>query len=210
PGNIQTNFLSNRESACAIGLPAATEQFLMKFQIFLAAIFILHAYRSRNLRCLDGSFAQNGEFLEHELEPVIGFKKLHHVVEGALAIAAIVIEKLNHGDIALRIAERNLPRGGEDRVVVLADRFAGFFSVCRSLTLLQLIHDVLQQLRMAEEIFLDDPLDFASLLNAKRLRLLGSQPYEAAGNDADAKQMKPMHIPCSLSHSRKKALFGGL
>ena len=52
------------------------------------------------------------------------FNRAVTIVQGALAVAAIVIEELDHGDVALRIAERDLARRREDVSGVFADALA--------------------------------------------------------------------------------------
>ena len=82
----------------------------MEFEVLLAAGLVLHAHRRCDLRGLHRTLAQHGEFLEHEFQLRIALDHFHHVEHGALAVAAVVVEELDHRDIALRVADRHLPR----------------------------------------------------------------------------------------------------
>ena len=86
-----------------------------------------------------------------------------HVVERALAVAAIVVEELHEGDVALRIAERDLARRIEQRLGVVLDRRARLFGFGDGLLLLELRHHLLQHFGMLEQVLLDDLLDLAAL-----------------------------------------------
>src|SRR6266536_28573 len=92
-----------RELARQVRLAASAEQLLMEFEIFLAAL-VLHTHRRSHLRRLDRAFAQHRKFLEHEFELAVALEEIEHVVHGALAVAAIVVEEFDHRDVALRIA----------------------------------------------------------------------------------------------------------
>ena len=93
--------------------PRPLEQLLVEFKIFLAAL-VLHAHGDRDLRGFHRAGPQYREFLEHDLELGIVLQQREHVVHGALAVAAVVIEELHEGDVAVRIAEHDLTRRGEE------------------------------------------------------------------------------------------------
>ena len=94
--------------------PRPLSSFWWKSRYFFAGL-VLHADRDRDLRRLDRARPEHREFLEHDLELGIALHQLEHVVHGALAVAAVVVEELDEGDVALRIAERHLPRRIEYR-----------------------------------------------------------------------------------------------
>src|SRR5262249_26286120 len=98
-----------RERARLVGLAAAAEKLLVKFHVLLAAR-VLHARGDCDVGGFDRSFAENRKFLEHELEIWIGLQEIEHVSHGAPAETAIVVEELDHGDVALRVAEDDLMR----------------------------------------------------------------------------------------------------
>ena len=79
----------------------------MKFDVLLP-VGILHARGNGDAGGFDRAFAKHREFLEHEFEVVVGLYQIEHVGHGALAESAIVVEELDHRDIALRIAEHDL------------------------------------------------------------------------------------------------------
>ena len=72
------------------------------------------------------------------------FISVEHVVHGALAIAAVVIEELDEGDVALRVAGHDLARRIENRLGVVFDRGLVFRGFIGGLLLLQFGHRVLQ------------------------------------------------------------------
>src|SRR5215467_8332624 len=139
PRDVEADVLGGRERARQVRLATAAEQLLMEFEIFLAAGRVLHAHGRRNLRRLDRTLAQHREFLEHEFEFSVVLQEIEHVAHGAFAVAAIVIEELNHGDVALRIAQRHLARRGEKLGAVLLDAGAMLFRVRDRLPLLELV-----------------------------------------------------------------------
>ena len=132
---------------------------------------VLHARRDRDAGGFDRAFAQNRKFLEHEFQIGIGLQQLEHVGQRALAVAAIVIEELDHRDVAVRIAEHDLVRRTEKRRVVLDDGGAMLLGFGRLLALFQLGHHVLHHFGVREQIVLDDAFDFVPLVGGKRLRL---------------------------------------
>ncbi len=145
-------------SACA----AAAEQLLVEFEIFLAAL-VLHAHGDRDLGRFHRARSEHGEFLEHDLELGIVLHQREHVGHGALAVAAIVIEELDEGDVAVRIAEHDLVRRGEQRLRMLLDRGLVLLGFRGGLALLELGHRLLQHLRMRDQIVVHDAFDLALL-----------------------------------------------
>src|SRR5215467_14283419 len=209
---VEADVLGGRECACKVRLAAAAEQLLMEFEIFLAAGRVLHAHGRRNLRRLGRTLAQHRELLEHEFELAVVLHEIEHVAHRPFAVAAIVIEELDHGDVALGIAQRHLAWRGEKRGAVLLDAGAMLFRLGHLLALVELVHHVLQQLGMAQQIVLDDALDLAALRVAEGLRLRGSgrqgqQDRKQRGNTWA--QIKSHHRS-SFCHRERKALGGGL
>src|SRR5262245_40636281 len=170
--DVEADLLRRRERARLVGLATAAEQLLVKLEIFLAGL-VLHAHGRRYLRRLHRAVPQHWKLLEYELELAVVLDELEHVAHGALAVAAIVIEELDHGDVALGIAQRHLPRRGEDGGAVVGDGGTMLFRLRLRLPLLELVHDLLQELRMAHQVVLDDALDLAALLAGEGLRARG-------------------------------------
>ena len=77
------------------------------------------------------------------------FISVDHVVHGALAVAAVVVEELDEGDVALRIADDDLARRIEHRLGVVLDRRLVLLGLVGGLLLLQLGDRFLQHLRIA-------------------------------------------------------------
>ena len=158
-----------------VGLTAAAEQLLVELEVFLAGR-VLHAHGHRDAGGLDRAFAEHRKFLEDEFEIGVGLEQLDHVGQRALAVAAIVVEELDHGDLALRVAEHDLVGRGKQRRFVVAHRGAMLLGLGVLLALLQLRHDVLDHLGVRHQVVLDDALDLLVLVGGERLglRALGS------------------------------------
>jgi hypothetical protein len=146
----------------------------MEFEIFLAAVLVLHARGSGDVRRLHRAFSQHRKLLEHEFELAVGFKQLEHVAHRALAVTAIVIEEFHERDVALRIAERDLAGRAEEGRAVLLDGGFVLLGIGHRLILLEFRHHFLQELGMRHQILLDDLLDLAALICRKGLRPDGS------------------------------------
>src|SRR6516162_9041605 len=174
PRDVEADVLGGRERAREVRLAAPAKQLLMEFEIFLAAGRVLHAHSCRNLRRLHRTIAQHRELLEHEFELAVALQEIEHVAHRPFAVAAIVIEELDHGDVALGIAQRYLAWRAQKSGAVLSDAGAMLFGFGHLLALVELVHHVLQQLGMAQQIVLDDALDLAALRIAEGLRLRGS------------------------------------
>jgi hypothetical protein len=106
---------------------------------------------------------EHGEFLEHDLELGVVLQEREHVAHCVLAVAAIVIEEFDEGDVAIVIAERDLPRRHEQRLRILLDGGLALLGDGGVLLLLEFGHRVLENLRVRDEVFADDGLDLAAL-----------------------------------------------
>ena len=107
---------------------------------------------------------QDRQFLEDDADLGIAFDQLDDVVQTALAVAAVVIEELDDGDVAVGIAGRSARRIAIDVRGVLGD---GDLQLLR-LLLLHLgfergLH-LEEDLRIGDEIVLDDLLELLLLL----------------------------------------------
>ena len=100
----------------------------------------------------------------------IGFHQLHHVGHGAFAIAAIVVEEFDHGDIAVPGADGDAARRFEDRVLILGYSRGMLLGLGGGLALAELGHRLFQHLGMLEQIIPDDGFDIAALDVGKTLR----------------------------------------
>jgi len=134
---------------------------------------VLHARGYRDMSGLDRSLAQDRKLLEYEFKVGIRLQEFEHVGHGVPAITAIVVEELNHRDIALRVSEHDLMWRAENCRAVVIDRESMFFGFSRLLTLVQLSHHVLHHLGMADQVILDDALDLLALIGGERLCLDG-------------------------------------
>ena len=67
-------------------------------------VLALHARRERDLRGLLELVAQDRKLLEDDAHVLVGLDQLRDVAEAALAVAAVVVEELDDGDVAVGIA----------------------------------------------------------------------------------------------------------
>jgi hypothetical protein len=134
----------------------------MEFEVLLARL-ILHVDRNPYLRCLDRARSEHGEFLQDDLEFRVVLEQREHVVHGALAVAAVVVEELNEGDVAVRIAEHDLPRRAKQGVRILLDRGLVLLRLRHCLPLVELVHCFLKHLRVCDQVLADNTLDLATL-----------------------------------------------
>jgi len=125
------------------------------------------------MRTATATWAQDREFLQHDLELRIALHQVEHVGHSAFAIAAIVIEELDEGDVAVLVAEHNAARRIENRRGVFGNARFMLLSFVSGLSFAQLRHGLFQHLGVRDEIALDDGLDIALLGIGKTLRRCG-------------------------------------
>src|SRR6185436_4602536 len=80
------------------------------------------------------------------------------------AVAAIVVEELDEGDVAVLVAEGDAARRIEDRFGIVGD---GGFVLCgfgRALPLAEFGHRLFEHFGMRDQVLTDDRLDIAALL----------------------------------------------
>src|SRR6476661_1049258 len=111
--HVEADVLGNRERTGLVRLTAPAQQLLVEFKVFLAAL-VLHVHGDRHLRRFHRAGSQDRKFLQHDLELGIVFHQREHVIHCALAVAAVVVKEFHERDIAVRIAEYNLTRRGEE------------------------------------------------------------------------------------------------
>ena len=113
--------------------------------------------------------------------------QLEHVGHRAFAVAAIVVEEFDEGDVAVLVAEHDAARRVENRLCVRGDARFMFLGLGGGLALAQFGHGLFQHLGMREQIILDDGLDIAALGVGKTLcRAAGGMPQSASANSAGA------------------------
>ena len=96
----------------------------------------------------------------------------------AFAVAAIVVEELDEGDVAVLVAERDVARRVEDRIGILGDAGLVLLGFGGGLALAQFGHRLFEHLGMGDQIVPDDALDVAALDVGEALR--GSRQRRAA------------------------------
>ena len=167
---VDADFLGNRKGARFVSLTTAVVHLLMEVEVLLTGGPVLHMQCDCDLGGLGRSFTQHGELLEHDAQVGIVLNEVHHVGHRPIAIAAIVIEELHHGDIATRVAEDHMTFGIEDGLSMLGDGRPHLFCGGVGLLLVHLADDFLQKFGVAHEIFTNNFLDFAALFGRERLR----------------------------------------
>ena len=64
----------------------------------------------RDLRGFERTLAQHGEFFQYDFQLGVGFQQIEHIGHGAFAVAAIIVEEFDEGDIAVLVAEHDAAR----------------------------------------------------------------------------------------------------
>ena len=102
---------------------------------------------------------EDGKLLPDDAQLPVGFQQVPHGLQRLFAIAALVVEELDEGDIALRVARDRRHRVGPQRLVVVAER-ARTRSCFRDSPLgPQNLDGFFDDLGMFEQVFLDDLAD---------------------------------------------------
>ena len=166
--HVEADVLGDSQRARLVRLTAPAEQLLMEFEVLLARL-VLHVDRNRDLRRLDRARSEHGEFLQDDLEFRVVLEQREHVVHGALAVAAVVVEELHEGDVAVRIAKHDLPRRAEQGFRILLDRGLVLLRLRRCLPLVELVHRLLKHLRVCDQVLADNTLDLTALTGRELL-----------------------------------------
>ncbi len=170
--HVEAEFARHGQRLFAADRTVGRKQLLMEFEEFLAGNLL--AGGGGDLGGVHGIRAENREILEHDAQFRLRLHQAHEIREGAFAIAAIVIEELDQGDLALGIADDRLEGGIEQFLLVVADGVAAQVRFLDALLLLQLHRNLAQHLWMRDEIGMDDVFD---------LRLLRVVEFRASRND---------------------------
>ena len=160
--DVEPNVLGGGKRTGLVDLAAPGHELLVIFEVLLAGL-VLHAHRNADFCRILRAWPKDGKFLEHDLEIGVSLHQRHHVGHGALAVAAIVVEELDEGDIALRIPDRNVARRVEQDFGIVLDRRLVLFGLALGLALLKFGDCVLQHLRIVEQVLADDAFDFGAL-----------------------------------------------
>ena len=118
--------------------------------------------RNTDLRCLHGSFAEHGEVLQHDAQIGIGSDHLLHILEGPRTEAAIVVEELDDGNVAIGVAENDVVPLEQEIMSVSKDLLA-LRLLAFALALLQCCEDIAHHIRVLDKIFMDDRTDRLSV-----------------------------------------------
>ena len=159
----------------------------MIFPEFFA--FQLRPHGTCHLRRLDRAWSKHRKILQHHPQIRIGLHQLGQIVQGAFAIAAIIVEKFDQRDLAIGIADHGLVLRIENlRALVVHGPLAGG-DFLDFLAALKLVHRIAQHFGIGEQIFLDDRLDLGFLWFGK-FRCCGQRPSKTGdcGNNRRGKQ----------------------
>jgi hypothetical protein len=136
---------------------------------------------------------EHRKFLQHDFQLRIGLHQIEHVGHGAFAVAAIIIEELDKGDVAILVAEGDAARRVEDRFAVFGDARLVLFGFSRGLALAQFGHRLFQHLGMGDQIILDDGLDIAALGVGKTLRRCSRRAAKGEREQCGSEQAERRH-----------------
>ena len=92
---------------------ARAEKFLMKFPEFFTLELTEECVG--NLRRLDGTWRENRKIPQDDAEIWVILHEPRKIAQGAFAVTAIIIEKLDQSDLALRIADHRLIGRAKER-----------------------------------------------------------------------------------------------
>ena len=134
--------------------------------------------------------AEDRQLLQHEAHLVVVIDELDHVGQRAAAIAAIVVEELDHAHIAVGVAGDEGERRAEDGVGILADDLLLLRRLLGRLALVELGRHLDQDLGVLGEIVAHDVDDLlvldraspgaASMPGATRARIRRGWPRSRA------------------------------
>ena len=105
---------------------------------------------------LDRIGAENREVLENDPEFRIALDEGLDILERPFAVPAIVVEELDQGDVARGIARNEAVRRVQKRLADFLQRGALGHALALGLPLLELGHDLLENLGILQEVFPDD------------------------------------------------------
>ena len=113
------------------------------------------AHQNADARRIDGFVGEDRKFLEDDLEVGILGDQRGQVRHGSAAVATVVVEELDQGDVAIGIADDDLVRRIEDGIAVLAHGRLGAGLLFHAQRILKRNGEALQQLGIAHEIGFD-------------------------------------------------------
>jgi len=132
------------------------------------------------------SRSEDRELLENEADILVLRQDFFHVRQGPFAVAAIVVEELDDGHIAVRIAKGYVVFGRKQRVLVLLDCGGSLLEAGVVLLLFKGILHVQHDFRIGEEVFLDELAELLLLLVVEgihRCRKRYRQHHERRGGE---------------------------
>ena len=110
-----------------------------------------------------GMLAEDRVFLHDDANVRVLLGELLDLIKSALAPAAVVIEELDDGDVALLVAEDEINIRAEQLGLVLDDQFLVFAGLGFRLLALELAAHLDQDLGVLDQVVANDALDFETL-----------------------------------------------
>jgi hypothetical protein len=147
---------------------------------------------------------RGSEFLENEADVRILVQHGNHVVHGPFAEPAIVVVELNHGHVAVGIAEHDVFGGVEDRLAVFGDRRLCHDPAFGFLLDLQSLAHLFDEFRIGQQVFTNECAEFLLLCVVKLLRPAGQCGRHAnkkSGHQTPA--VSKSHEDCSFCLSTR-------
>ena len=111
--HVGAEILGNGKSFCFADRTARTEKFLVKFPEFFALELTQECVG--NFRGLDGTRRKNRKIAQDDAEIWVVLHETREIAQGAFAVTAIIVEKLNQSDLARWIADHCLIGRAEKR-----------------------------------------------------------------------------------------------
>jgi hypothetical protein len=110
-----------------------------------------------------------------------------------IAVAAVVVEELDEGDVAALVAEGDVTGRVEDDFRILRDAGFVLFGFRGGLALVQFCHRLFEHFRMRDQVVLHDSLDLAALTVGEGL-CRGGGRAERERKQSGREQAKRGHV----------------
>ena len=185
--DVETDAAGNRHHLVFRQLPARAHDRDMEFEV-PALLLGGHRRPGREPR----HRTEDGKLLPDDAQPPVGLHQVPHRLQRPFAVAALVVEELDEGDIALRVAGDRRHRVGPQRLVVLAERGADAVLLPRFPLRLQTPDVFFDDLGVFDQVFPDDLADRLLVETRGGRRLCAASRDECrGGGDRQQRQQYP-------------------
>src|SRR5262249_5850718 len=147
---------------------ARAEKLLVKLPEFVA--LKLTQGSIGNFCRLAGIGRENWKVAQDNAQIRIFFHEPHEIAQSPFAITAIIVEEFDKCDLAARCANHRLARGPKELFFRTGNELLALFRKCGGLARLQDTHRFAKDLRVSEQIILENRLYFSFLIDRKAFR----------------------------------------